>query len=744
MKEEIVQIEIFVENIVYKNLDSGFAVVQGSTDNYILTAVGELASVEAGEELIASGSYIEHPKFGSQFKVEAFDRKLPTTVHAIKKFLASGAVKGIGPVLAERIVDCFGAEALEKIQDDPACLEEIKGISPSKAAALSKEFEKLFSMRKLLLFLEQFSIKPTECIRAWMAYGSMALDVIRANPYRLCDDEIGITFAQADLIAEHLAFGKEDDHRVLSGFYYVLRHNAMNNGHSCIPRESLLSVSANLLAVSIEQLSDLLDLFLQEGKLYALTIGKELIFLPNYYFAESYIAQRIAKLLDKSSMDLQTLETVIDMEEERSAITFAVLQRKAIRDAIANGIFILTGGPGTGKTTILKTVISIMEQQGYHVGICAPTGRAAKRLSELSEHEATTIHRMLGVQRRSGEKIEFVHNQGNPLKFDAIIVDEMSMVDSLLFSSLLKASKADCKFILTGDVNQLPSVAAGNVLKELLQSGCIPSVELKEIFRQSAQSLIVTNAHAIVHGDPPDLKSVDNDFFFMVRNDLGQAAQTIAQLCAVRLPRTYQYSPFDDIQVICPSKKTLVGTVELNKLIQSAINPPSKDKDEFHFGEYDFRVGDKVMQVRNNYDIVWKKDSEEGQGIFNGDIGRIVDIHKMAGTIQIDFDGRLSVYTFEMAKELELAYAITIHKSQGNEFPAVIIPVLGKKTEFYNRNLLYTGITRAKEMIILVGTSQHVADMVSRIQVNFRYTGLQEMIKREVLHDEDEMDREDA
>lgn len=665
-----------------------------------------------------------------------FERKLPTTTRAIQKFLAAGSIKGIGPALAKRIVEKFGENTLEMIEENPECLSQVKGISPKKSQELALGFEQLFGVRKVMIFLEKYGIRPSECVKVWKKWGVMSIEAITRNPYNLCDDEIHLSFSVADEIAQKLDISQNDNNRIKSGLSYVLRHNAKENGHTCLPRESLIAVGKKLLGVEQYEIEDALDSQLEINRLFSFERGKQFIFLPNYYLAEQYIASRIGEMLDKEPEEQESLESVIDLEEENCGLEYAILQRKAIREAVQNDIFILTGGPGTGKTTILNGVISILEQQGNNVGICAPTGRASKRLSEVTGHDATTIHRMLGVQMQNGEQIEFVHHEQNPLKFDVIIVDEMSMVDSLLFCALLKAAKQGCKLILTGDGNQLPSVSAGNVLKDIIASGCIPVVELKDIFRQSAQSLIITNAHSIVRGERPNLENTDNDFFFLGRTSLEETVRTVRELCQLRLPKSYGFSPFDDIQVICPTKKSIAGTVELNKIIQAGINPPAADKKEFNFGLYTFRERDKVMQIKNNYDINWKKDGEEGQGIYNGDIGRIIEIKKGTNVIKIDFDGRIAVYTFDLTKELDLAYAITIHKSQGNEFKCVIMPIMHRKSEFYNRNLLYTGITRAKEMLVLVGSSRSIMDMTEQIKINYRYTGLGYFIKQRVLGEE--------
>lgn len=733
---EIQQIEITVEEIIYQNLETGFGVLQGSCEGRFITAVGAMATVEIGERLLLTGNFTEHPNFGAQFQVQVFERKLPTTVRAIEKFLSAGAIKGIGPVLAHRIVEKFGVRTLEEIENDPNCLREIEGISSSKLKKLCEEFEKLFGMRRLMIYLEGFGIKPTDSVKAWLLWGVMALDLIRSNPYRLCVPEIGISFMQADAMARQLEFSLDHYHRIHSGFVFILQHNAIQNGFTCVPQDALLQVAQTLLQVDRETLEKTLDQLLASGKLCAYYERKPFIFLPLYYTAETYIALRAAHMLKYSFEKPENLDAVIELEEERCGLTFERLQKRAIREAVCHHLFILTGGPGTGKTTILNAVISILEQQGKQVGLCAPTGRAAKRLAETSGHKAATIHRLLGVQRRPGKPSEFVHGQENKLKYDAVIIDEMSMVDSMLFYALLQAVKDDCKLILTGDKDQLPPVGAGNVFKDLLAGGDVPQITLKKIFRQSAQSLIVTNAHAVVKGEEVNLSAKDNDCFFLERTSYESAAATIAELYVKRLPKAYGYHALEDIQVICPSKKTLIGTVEMNKLLQKHINPAASNKEEFHYGNYTYRAGDKVMQIKNDYDIAWRKGAEEGQGIFNGDIGQIRNIYAKSRLFEIDFDGKVAMYSFDMAKEVDLAYAITIHKSQGNEFKAVIMPVLGNQSAFYNRNLLYTGMTRGKELLVLVGARKSIYEMIGRVQRSYRYTGIPYFMKEELKGEE--------
>lgn len=737
MNEKLVNISYSVEEIIYKNEDTGFAVLQGMVDDSALIAVGELFSVEEGEMLFLTGCYAEHPSYGHQFKVKMFERELPTTERSIKKFLSSGSLKGIGPVLADRIVDSFGVDTLKIIEENPDCLSKIKGISPAKIEKIKYEFNKLFAMRKLMSFIESYGLKSNVSFKVWSKWGMFSLEIIKNNPYKLCDEDIGISFSFVDKIAKELNIANDSNCRIISGIEYVLRYNAKENGHACVPRISILPIACNLLGIDSDCLEIILDEMIERKKIYSYNMMKEMLFLPIYYIAEQYISKRISELVYyQENIQPELIETLINIEEEQMGICFAKMQKQAIKEALCNGIFILSGGPGTGKTTILNAIISILEQRGLKITICAPTGRAAKRLSEITGREATTIHRLLGVQRREEDRSEFVHNERNLLKSDVIVIDEMSMVDSLLFCDVLKAAKPGCKFILTGDYHQLPSISAGNVLKSLISSECIPHIELKEIFRQSAQSLIITNAHSIINNELPFLDQKDNDFFFLERKTPEMVVKTIVELVAFRLPNFYKYNVVQDIQIICPSKKGLVGTVNINNEIQKIVNPRKSKKMEFSFGFYTFREGDKVMQIRNNYDISWKSEFKEGTGIFNGDIGIIKKINKLNRSFQIDFDGKIAEYTLDMAREIELAYAITVHKSQGNEFKCVVIPVLNKSTDFYNRNLLYTAITRARENVVLVGSKKTVADMSRQVKVNYRYTGLKNFIIKNVMEED--------
>lgn len=736
MEDNLQTIDFSVDKIIYKNETNGFTVLSGVVGDFIEIAVGDMSTVEQGEDLTLIGEYIEHPSFGRQFKVKVCERKLPVTAKAIKNFLMSNSIKGIGNALATRIVNKFGDETLKKIEEDPSCLAQIKGISPNKLEKLKKEFEKIFTLRKLILYLEEYGVKSNYSIKLYSKYGVFSLEMVKKNPFILCDDEIGVPFGLADEIATKMGKEENGESRIESAVIYILKHNAVENGHTCIPKDIIIPVAINLLNVEREDIEEAIDKMEQKGKINKLKLSKDYIYMPSFYTAEEYIAIKISHLLNSCDLEEDVLETLIDLEEQRLNIKFVKLQRKAIMEAINNNIFLLTGGPGTGKTTILNSVISILEQRGLKMAICAPTGRAAKRLNELTDKEALTIHRLLGVQTKDNGTRQFIHNEHNKLDIQAIIIDEMSMVDCMLFYNLLKALKDDCKIILTGDADQLPSVSAGNVLRELIKSEMIPTVTLKDIFRQSAQSLIVTNAHSIIKGELPQLNIKDNDFFFINCEQEEKIANTVVSLISKRLPNSYGYSPFDDIQVICPSKKGIIGTFNLNNLIQDRINPYSGKKQEIRYGAYIFREGDKVMQIKNNYDIEWNEEGEEGLGIFNGDIGIIKKINKFSGTLKIQFESKEAIYTTDLLKQLELAYAITIHKSQGNEFKSVIMPLLCNYSEFYNRNLLYTGITRAKDILVIVGSQKSIQQMTNQVRINYRYTNLKEFIKREI-EDED-------
>ncbi len=730
MEQQILHIEGTVENVMYRNEDNGYIVLDLDAGGELITVVGELGDIEDGEGLILEGSYITHPKFGTQFKAEYCERKLPDTVINIQKYLSSGAIKGIGPSLAKRIVDVFGDRTLDIMENEPFKLSQIKGISEKKCEEIAGEVKKLFSLRCVMSYLSKYGIKSQFAMKTYQKFGDGAFDVIQSNPYILCGSGIELDFKKADAMADDIHIENNSPKRVIAGIQYLLSINA-TGGHSCLPLDTLSTKAQAILQISERDFYSCYNEGLDENELFEYVKNdREYVYLPDYYYAEKFIADRIRILRDFTSPQDFDYDALINIEEEEKGIKYAELQRKAITSAISKGLMIMTGGPGTGKTTTLNAIISIFEKQGYTVLLTAPTGRAAKRISDLTGYEAKTIHRLLEVEFDIGGKLKFKHNENNPLTCDVIIIDEMSMVDVLLFESLLRAVRLGCKIIMVGDSDQLPSVGAGNLLKDIIDSGVVAVTELKEIFRQAKQSCIVTNAHKIVMGEYPDLTQKRNDFFFFNRKDFNEAAKLIVDLAKTRLPKAYNYSSFEDIQILTPSRKGSLGVIELNKLLQNEINPPTAKKAEMKSMLYIFREGDKVMQTKNNYDIVWKRgEDEQGTGIFNGDIGCIININKSNMEVVIDFDGRITSYTFELMGQVELAYAITVHKSQGCEFEAVIMPILGGFEKLYYRNLLYTAVTRAKKLLILIGTEEKIRSMVDNNRRTRRYTCLKSMLK---------------
>ena len=728
MAGEFLHIEGSVENILFKNPVNGYIVLDLDAGGELIPVFGNLGDIEEGEVLILEGNYTTSQKYGTQFKAEYCERKLPENAVNIEKYLASGAIKGIGPGLAKKIVNMFGAASLEIIENNTYRLSEIKGISRKKCDEIAEEAKKLFSLRAVTSFLSQFNIKPKFAMNLFRRYGGNSLDLIKLNPYILCSDGIDVEFTRADSVARELDIPRNSDKRIIAGIQYILRAFS-ERGHTCMLIEHLLKVVSDKLNISEKEFYDSYNAGLEDNELFNYIIDdNEFVFLPNFYYAEQLIADRINVIRDFISPEDFNYDTLIDMEEAEKNIKYEAKQRQAITTAVSRGLMVLTGGPGTGKTTTLNAIISIFEKRGDKVFLAAPTGRAAKRMSDLTGREAKTIHRLLEVVFDTSDRLVFAHNENNPLDCDVIVIDEMSMVDSILFEKLLRALRLGCRLIMVGDFHQLPSVGAGNLLKDIIASKCVPVVELTEIFRQAQQSSIVMNAHKIVSGEYPDVTRKDSDFFFFKRTEFPNAIDLVVDLAKRRLPNAYKYSPMDDIQIIAPSRKGTVGTVELNKVLQEKLNPPTKDKAEHKGFLYTYRVGDKVMQIRNNYDIVWKKDNEQGTGIFNGDIGRIIAISPAAQTVQINFDGRLAVYTFELLSQVELAYAITVHKSQGCEFEAVIMPVMGVFEKLCYRNLLYTAVTRAKKLLILVGSEEYINKMVDNNRRTGRYTCLKYML----------------
>ena len=725
-------IEGTVDKVLFSNPSNGYVVIELDRGNEFTTVTGELGNIEEGECLVVTGRFVTHKKFGVQFSADICQRKMPETSAAILKYLSSGVIKGIGKTLAQRIVDEFGDKTFEILEKDPHKLECIKGLTTKKIDEISLDFKRIYGIRALMIFLGQYNIPPSFAMKAWKKWGQYAADIIKENPYCLCALGIELEFGRAEAIAIKMNIPNDNEERIKAGIYHVLTQNTFA-GHTCLPYDILTGMCVKLLVLDNELIKKCIENECDESNIDIYEKdNKKYVYLHDYFIAEQYITGRLGVLNSFMKDTKQDYSRLIDVEESAKNIKYASQQRKAISLALSKGFIILTGGPGTGKTTTLKAIISLYEQKGLKVQIAAPTGKAAKRISDLTGYDAKTIHRLLEVNFDINGKPAFKHNDNEPLNCDVMIIDEMSMVDTLLFEALLRALKLACRLIMVGDSDQLPSVGAGNVLKDMIDSGMLSVVQLTEIFRQAQQSCIITNAHKIVNGERPDLTRTDNDFFFIQRLDMQNAADTVVELYAQRLPNAYSYSPIDDIQVLCPSRKGPLGVNELNKVLQFALNPPEKDKGEIMGVLYSYRDNDKVMQIKNNYDIIWKKDGESGTGIFNGDIGTVVKASKQNGTMIIDFDGRITQYSSEMLDQIELAYAITVHKSQGSEFNAVILPLLGGFDKLYYRNLLYTAVTRAKKMIVVVGSSKVVDMMVANNRRTFRYSCLKDMIIKEL------------
>ncbi len=732
-----------VDSIIYKSDDSAYCVLMLNTGDDLVTVVGNFIDVDEGESLTVTGDYTNHSKYGEQFKAVMFERLLPQTTDAILKYLASGAVKGIKAVTAKRLVDEFGEETLDIIENDPQQLTRIKGISKKTAKKISEDFRATFAVRQLMNYMKELMLPVSYGVKSWQRWGEPAAEMIKRNPYMLCSFGVDLPFAKADEIALKMNIPADSSNRIKAGIDHVLSKNA-EAGHTCLPLDKLTKKCTELLSVSPEQFKAVLDEQIEDEMIFCYNKrNRPFAMLRDYFKAESYIARRLCVMRQLTYDNHIDFSTVIDLEEENNNIKYEKIQRQAINLALSKGFLVLTGGPGTGKTTTLNAIISLYQQQGLNVMICAPTGRAAKRISDLTGFEAKTIHRLLEVEFAKDNMPHFKHDENEPLDCDALIIDEMSMVDSLLFEAVLRAVKVTCKLVLVGDSDQLPSVGAGNVLKDIIESGAMSVVKLKEIFRQSQSSQIVMNAHKIVNGQPVDYTVRDNDFFFMQRLDPSKLTELVVSLCRERLPKAYSISPMTDIQVISPTRQGPCGTVELNKVLQQQLNPKMAGKSEIKTPLYTYRAGDKVMQTKNDYQILWKKQlddesEEKGTGIFNGDIGIILSVNRLLGTAVIDFEGRIATYNRPMLDNLELAYAITVHKSQGSEFDYVILTVLGGSDKLYYRNLLYTAVTRAKKMLIIVGSEKLTDYMILNDRRNLRYTALKEMLMEMVAEDDED------
>ena len=721
-----------VENVVYRNENNDYTVFEIiDEENRLVTAVGIIPQVSEGETVVLEGQWTYHKEFGKQFSFVSYEKSLPKEIDGIIQYLSSKAIKGVGPITAVKIVNRFGMDTFDVIENHPEWLTDVSGITRKKAAAISESFRAQSELRGVMMFFKDY-MGTGEITKVYKQLGASCVGVVKDNPYILCNGEYGVSFEKADSIAASFGFSPDCDVRVLSGINYVLGYNAGVNGHTCLPREKLVSATASLLSIAESDVNEKIDGFIRNEDICLYRVlDNEFIMTPEVNYREEYISKKLKSLsrdvIQLSSMDISSL---IQKVETRIGVSYADKQREAIFRCMNGGVTIITGGPGTGKTTVVKGIISIFNDLDLKTALAAPTGRAAKRMSEATGEEAKTIHRLLEMERTDTDQLKFNRNSRNPLDEKVIIVDEASMIDLSLMNALAQALKRGTRLILIGDSDQLPSVGAGNVLDDLITSGAVDTVRLTEIFRQSKESLIVTNAHKINKGESPTLNVTDNDFFFVRRESEREIADTVADLITKRLPKTYGNAIREQIQVISPSKKGAGGVELLNSELQSRVNPKATFKKEKTSHGVIFREGDRVMQVVNNYDIEWEKNGIGGFGIFNGDIGVIESIDFKDEVLNIWFDDRYVRYDFENLEELELSYAITVHKSQGSEYPVVIIPMYSCPPMLMTRNLLYTAVTRAKRMVILVGRSDIPERMVKNNREVLRYTTLCSRLNR--------------
>lgn len=712
-----------VEEIIFENSDNGYMVFEVSGGGQLTVVCGVVGELHVGETVRCRGRYENHASYGRQFHAQECETDMPKDLEAVYAFLASGSLPYIGASTANKIIEKFGAAALDVIANDPAQLTAIRGITADKADRIQQEFRRMFGMRELIAYLAQFEISPRRAMEVFRVFGPGAAQAIAANPYLLCGDPLQLDFRHADGIAQYYHMAGDCEQRLQAALLRTLRHNA-NNGHTCVPRAQLLATASNFIHQPQDKLEAALDRYLEHGELRQKEYdGVPYLYLADLLAAEENIAQRLAMLVKRGPQTPRGLERNIQFLELTQGFAYAPLQKEAIRKAMTENCLVLTGGPGTGKTTTVKAILQLLENEAERVALCAPTGRAAKRLSELTGRKASTIHRLLEVDY-SGGVVSFIHNEKNLLKCDVLILDEMSMVDVRLFQSLLAALRYSCRIIMVGDADQLPSVGPGNILGEVLRSRLVPTVCLNQIFRQAARSLIVENAHNIVTGQPLQKGGRSDDFFF-IEADGEPCQRLVCELVTARLPRSYGFDPVKEIQVLCPTKLGLSGTQALNQELQKRLNPPQRGKPELQSASRVFRVGDKVMQVRNNYEIVWQRDGgEQGVGAYNGDIGIVESINPRDRSMVVRMDDRRLVYPAENLNELEIAYAVTVHKSQGSEFPAVILPAAQVPPRLCYRNLLYTGVTRARRLCIVVGRRDVVRAMMANVRQNLRYSGL--------------------
>ena len=725
-EQELEILQGIIGAVIFQNYDNGYAVLRLNCENgQTVTVVGTIPLPSVGERLMVTGKWSNHSNYGKQFEAEFLERMLPQTAPDIVRFLSSRTIKGIGPKLAARIVQKFGENTLTVMEREPERLAEVAGISPAKAQAMGDSFRLQVGMRQLMEFFALHQLPAELAVKTYKMYGEQAIDLLYDDPYLLMDEQLEAPFGAVDRFAIELGVSADDHRRVEAGILFELQYN-LTCGHVFLPEDKLTAATSQLLSVGSDTVSQSIEQLVEIQRLVRDHLaGITIIYLENLYEAEIYCCNRLKSFRLTQFPAPSGLDRKLKRAADSAHVEYSPTQADAIRQAASAGMMIITGGPGTGKTTIVRGILSLYEQMGLNTVLCAPTGRAAKRLTEVTGQDASTIHRLLGagIDPHSG-KLFFQKDESDPLKADAVIVDEMSMVDIQLLHSLFRAIRPGTRLILVGDPDQLPPVGPGFPFSDMLRSGTLPAIRLTEIFRQAQESLIVMNAHKVNQGIMPELRNVKSDFFFIRANSEAQAAQTISDLCASRLPQNMGI-PADQIQVLSPTKKGGAGTLELNQLLQQSLNPPSQGKPEKKFGDYIFREGDRVMQIRNNYDILWKKnDGTIGAGMFNGDVGTIVSIDMDTELVSVLFDDRVAAYDFTELGELEPAYAMTVHKSQGSEYRAVVLSAWNGSPLLLNRSVLYTAITRARELLVIVGREETIAAMTENARVGRRYTGL--------------------
>ena len=731
MEMEIIQ--GVITGVVFQNYDNGYCVLRLKTqDDQQITVVGTIPLPTPGERLMVTGKWSNHSNYGRQFEAEFLERLMPQTEGEILRYLSGRIIKGIGPKIAARIVDRFGEQTLQIMERQPERLAEVVGISPAKAQAIGEEFRLQVGLRHLMEFFAMHQLSAELAVKTYKIYGENTIELLYDDPYLLMDPELNAPFGAVDQFAISLGVAGDDPRRIEAGILFELRYNLLA-GHSFLPQDKLIAATSQLLSVSIDSVELRVEKLIESQRLVSLTLaGIQVAYLPELYQAEIYSSRKLLELSRQPYVAPAGLDKMMKIAAKESGVAYSQQQEQAIRSAADTGLLLVTGGPGTGKTTIINGILSLYDQMGVRCLLAAPTGRAAKRMTEVTGRDASTIHRLLeaGIQPGSGDLV-FVKNESNPLKAGAVIVDEFSMVDIQLLYALIQAIPYGCRLILVGDPDQLPPVGPGFPLSDILRSNTLPTVHLTEIFRQAQESLIVMNAHRVNRGELPQLRDVKHDFFFLPARNEEEVGMTIAGLCTTRLPEKMGI-PSDQIQVLTPTKKGLAGTVNLNRLLQAKLNPTTPEKRERAFGEFIFREGDRVMQIRNNYDILWKRTdgSEVGAGIFNGDVGTIRAIDPSVETLTIVFDDREAEYDFTQLNELEPAYAMTVHKSQGSEYRCVILTAWNGSPYLLSRSILYTAITRARELLIVVGREETVGVMVENAKKNRRYSGLKLRLQR--------------